>query len=630
MSNGSSTIAALLRECGSSRDLARGRQLHSQILSAGYRSTVLENSLVRMYGDCGSLDEAVDAFSRISSRNVFSWNILLSAFAQRGHLDLARAVLEIFPEFDTVSHNILLAAYARSCAIPAARDLFQRMPDRDLVSWNTLLAGLASNGYYIDAKNTFDTMPRRNLLSWNSMLATGDGEQQQLEDLEELFEKLPQRCIVSWTEMVSAYAQHGHFQSSWSLFLAMPERSIVSLNSAMQAFDREETVATIFEKMPERNLVSFNLRLGATADGVQAMELLDFMPERNIASWTSVLAVFSKNSDHLQTLEPAERIFSRMPQWDGLSCNAMARLYSEADDLPSTAKIFHTNLRRDAVSWNTLITSYGRRGDVTSAREVFHRMPLHTLACSTAMLVAISRSGDDSSARDWFESMPFHDIVSWNAMIFAAAGKKESFVLFRRMQLEGTRPTYVTYATMIDSCAEAAALGDGRAIHERILQLGSCGAVEEALDVFQSMRRRDLITWSTIVSGYAWNGLGERSAQLFQFMLLEGLDPSSVTLVNVLTSCSHGGLLDFGRRLFVFVTAEVPGFPVCREHYDCLVDLLGRSGRLEEALELMESMPFEPTALGRMSFAASCRKQHLEGDLNLLYEDTNYMALKGA
>ncbi|XP_024517617.1 pentatricopeptide repeat-containing protein At4g02750 [Selaginella moellendorffii] len=525
------------------------------------------------------------------------------------------------------------------------------MPERDLVSWNTLLAGLASNGYYIDAKNTFDTMPRRNLLSWNSMLATGDGEQQQLEDLEELFEKLPQRCIVSWTEMVSAYAQHGHFQSSWSLFLAMSERSIVSLNSAMQAFaragGREETVATIFEKMPERNLVSFNLRLGATADGVQAMELLDSMPERNIASWTSVLAAFSKNSDHLQTLEPAERIFSRMPQWDGFSCNAMARLYSEADDLPSTAKIFHTNLRRDAVSWNTLITSYGRRGDVTSTREFFRRMPLHTLACSTAMLVAISRSGDNSSARDWFESMPFHDIVSWNAMIFAAAGTKESFVLFRRMQLEGTRPTYVTYATMIDSCAEAAALGDGRAIHERILQLGyfpgilvicnalinfysRCGAVEEALGVFQSMRRRDLITWSTIVSGYAWNGLGERSAQLFQCMLLEGLDPSSVTLVNVLTSCSHGGLLDFGRRLFVFVTAEVPGFPVCREHYDCLVDLLGRSGRLEEALELMESMPFEPTALGRMSFAASCRKQHLEGDLNSLYEDTNYMALKGA
>ncbi|EFJ10878.1 hypothetical protein SELMODRAFT_127153 [Selaginella moellendorffii] len=345
MSNGSSTIAVLLRECGISRDLARGRQLHSQILGAGYRSTVLENSLVRMYGDCGSLDEAVDAFSRISSRNVFSWNILLSAFAQRGHLDFARTMLEILPEFDT--------------------------------------------------------------------------------------------------------------------------------------------------------------------------------------------------------------------------------------------------------------------------------------------------------------SMPFHDIVSWNAMIFAAAGTKESFVLFRRMQLEGTRPTYVTYATMIDSCAEAAALGDGRAIHERILQLGyfpgilvicnalinfysRCGAVEEALGVFQSMRRRDLITWSTIVSGYAWNGLGERSAQLFQCMLLEGLDPSSVTLVNVLTSCSHGGLLDFGRRLFVFVTAEVPGFPVCREHYDCLVDLLGRSGRLEEALELMESMPFEPTALGRMSFAASCRKQHLEGDLNSLYEDTNYMALKGA
>lgn len=123
-----------------------------------------------------------------------------------------------------------------------------------------------------------------------------------------------------------------------------------------------------------------------------------------------------------------------------------------------------------------------------------------------------------------------------------------------------------------------------------------CGSIETACKVFDEMPVRDLVSWNTVIAGQGINGRGEEAIKYF-FRMQEdeaGLRPDSITFISLLSACSHAGLVEEGWLYFKSMSEDYDITPEV-EHYACIVDLLGRAGRIEEAYKFIQEMPLEPS-----------------------------------
>ncbi|XP_027358547.1 pentatricopeptide repeat-containing protein At3g14330 [Abrus precatorius] len=223
-----------------------------------------------------------------------------------------------------------------------------------------------------------------------------------------------------------------------------------------------------------------------------------------------------------------------------------------------------------------------------------------------------------------FEVMPQRNVVSWNTLISGFAGQGrvfETLDAFRVMQGEGMGFSWVTLTTVLPVCAQFTALHCGKEIHGQIVKsrknadvpllnslmdmYAKCGVIGYSKKVFDRMQRKDLTSWNTVLVGYSVNGQINEALALFDEMIRYGIKPDGITFVALLSGCSHSGLSREGRRLFNVM--EDYGVPPSLEHYACLVDILGRSGKLDEALTVAESIPMKPSGSVWGSLLNSCR-----------------------
>uniref|UniRef100_A0A6N2LCP2 CBM20 domain-containing protein n=1 Tax=Salix viminalis TaxID=40686 RepID=A0A6N2LCP2_SALVM len=226
-----------------------------------------------------------------------------------------------------------------------------------------------------------------------------------------------------------------------------------------------------------------------------------------------------------------------------------------------------------------------------------------------------------------FDVMPREDIITaWNALIssYQQNGKpKEALAIFRELQLnKNSKPNEVTLASTLAACAQLGAIDLGGWIHMYIKKQGiklnvhlttslidmysKCGHLEKALEVFYSVERRDVFVWSATIAGLAMHGHGRAAIDLFSKMQEAKVKPNAVTFTNLLCACSHSGLVDEG-RLFFNQMKPVYGVVPGSKHYACMVDILGRAGYLEEAVELIEKMPIIPSASVWGALLGACR-----------------------
>ncbi|XXG78289.1 hypothetical protein AAC387_Pa08g2257 [Persea americana] len=134
-----------------------------------------------------------------------------------------------------------------------------------------------------------------------------------------------------------------------------------------------------------------------------------------------------------------------------------------------------------------------------------------------------------------------------------------------------------------------------------------CGCIKEAMQTFDEMPDRNLVSWNAMIAAYSQNGRANAAIRLFEDMLECGMQANSVTFLNVLSACNHGGLVAEGFRYFDSMTKLFKINPK-REHYACMVDVLGRMGRLDEAEKLIAEMPFEPDSAGRWEDVGKVKK----------------------
>lgn len=268
----------------------------------------------------------------------------------------------------------------------------------------------------------------------------------------------------------------------------------------------------------------------------------------------------------------------------------------------------------DLLVGNTLIDMYVKCGMVVCARKVFDEMPERDVISGTSLIGAYAKDGEMTVARELFDELPVKDVMVWTTMItgYAQNAKpKEALELFEKMQSCGVEADEFTLVGAISACAQVGSTKYAMWIKDLAeksghgpvgnLVVGSalidmyskCGRVEEAYEIFKVMTERNVYTYSSMIVGFAVHGHFDAAMQLFYEMERMDIKPNEVTFVGVLTACSHSGMVEEGRCLFRSMV-ESYGVAPTADHYACMVDLLGRSGHLEEALDLAKSMSIHP------------------------------------
>ena len=321
------------------------------------------------------------------------------------------------------------------------------------------------------------------------------------------------------------------------------------------------------------------------------MEGADIRPDD--VTMVSVLSACGMKGD----LEFGRRIHSYIKQNDIAESvtlnNAILNMYVKCGGLEDAKVLFDRMIDRDSISWTTMLDGYAKSGELDAARRLF-------------------------------DKMPNRDTASWNAIIsgYEQNGKpKDALALFNELQHLDVKPDQVTLVAALSACAQLGALEKGCWIHAFIRKnnltlnfhlttslvdmYSKCGELQKAAEVFESVDQRDVFVWSAMIAGFAMQGRGRDALDLFLQMQEAQVSPNRVTFINILSACSHGGLVEEGKFYFSQML-PVYGITPDVEHYGCMVDMLGRAGLLDEARDLIKNMPMPAPASVWGALLGSC------------------------
>lgn len=264
-----------------------------------------------------------------------------------------------------------------------------------------------------------------------------------------------------------------------------------------------------------------------------------------------------------------------------------------------------------------LVNMYVSLGFLKDSSKLFDEMPERNLVTWNVMITGLVKWGELEFARSLFEEMPCRNVVSWTGIIDGYTRmnrSNEALALFRKMvACEYTEPSEITILAVlpaiwqngdVKSCQLIHGYGEKRgftAFDIRVLNClidtyAKCGCIFSASKLFEdiSVERKNLVSWTSIISGFAMHGMGKEAVENFGRMQKVGLKPNRVTFLSVLNACSHGGLVEEGLKFFDKMVEECEVLPDIK-HYGCLIDMLGRAGRLEQAEKTALGIPSEIT-----------------------------------
>lgn len=401
-----------------------------------------------------------------------------------------------------------------------------------------------------------------------------------------------------------------------SLFVARQLHSIMIIggrsrfkfwsNHLINAYTKlgmQKTAVNMFNRMPQRNVMSYNILLGGhilNGEFGAAIEVFNKMGERNSATWNAIITGLIKFEDNEEGL----RLFLKMHACgflpDAYTLGSILRGCAGLKDL-NRGKQAHgyairSGLEFDLIVGSSLANMYMRCGSLREGGNVIQLMPVHNVVACNILIAGMVQNGCPVGALDQYNIM----------------------------KMAGFRPDKITFVSVISSCSELATLGQGQKIHAEVVKAGAmsvagvisslvsmysrCGCLDDAVTVFGEKEgvQEDLILWSSMIAAYGFHGRGQEAIQLFNRMELEGLQANDVTFLSLLYSCSHCGLRDEGLEFFDMMLQKY-GLQPQVKHHTCMVDLLGRAGRLEEAEAFIRSMPVKPDVVIWKTLLSACK-----------------------
>jgi pentatricopeptide repeat protein len=583
------TYVYILNGCSSPAALKWGREVHTKALQAGLLADVrMGNSLLNMYVKCGSIKEAQHVFENMKARNVVTWTMMIGGYAECGHGDDAFATFEQMQQEGVEPNKITYMSILNAISSPAA------------LEW-----GRVVHGHIMDAGYQSDMLVATALVKM--YLKCGNSR-----DAHQVFAKLVNRDLIAWNTMINGLAEIGHRDEAFEIFNQMQREGVVPNKVTCISILNACTSSSALERGKEVH--AYAVKSGFLADTrvgnalitmytkcgsiKHACEVFDKMCRRDVISWTALIGGYAEGGLSAE----AHKLFQQMQQ-DGVQPNKVTYIsILNACLSPSAleqgkeihAQVLKAGVASDPVVENALVSMYFRCGCISGARQVFDKM--------------VKRN-----------------VISWNAVIggyVANNYSKEAFDFFSKMREEGLKPDRITYISILKVCSSPAFLQQGKEIHTQAAEAGlssdvsignalvnmyaKCGSMEDAQQVFDNMSFRDVISWNAVIGGLAQHGRGQDALAIFEQMEREGVNPDAVTFVNVLSACSHAGLVEEGHKFF-YAMSQNYGIVPTNEHYGCMVDLLGRAGHLNEAENLIKDMPLEANATVWGALLGACR-----------------------
>lgn len=292
----------------------------------------------------------------------------------------------------------------------------------------------------------------------------------------------------------------------------------------------------------------------------------------------------------------------------------LVEFYGILDHVIDSRKVFDEMSERDVFAWTTMISAHVRNGDLDSACKLFDEMPERNTATWNALIDGYARLGNVERVEYLFNEMPKRDIISWTILMSCYFRNKrygEVVELFHEMVKERMVLDEVTITTVISACVHLGALSLGKEVHFYLMVNGfgidvfigsslidmyaKCGSIDRSLLVFYKLQEKNLFCWNSMIDGLATHGYAKEAIRMFDEMVRRGIRPNGVTFVSVLTACTHAGFIKEGHCRFESMIKDYCISPRV-EHYGCMVDLLSKGGLLEEALEMIRGMVFEPNS----------------------------------
>ncbi|KAL3502343.1 hypothetical protein ACH5RR_036792 [Cinchona calisaya] len=363
-----------------------------------------------------------------------------------------------------------------------------------------------------------------------------------------------------------------------------------------------------------------------------ARKVFDESCVRDLVSWNSLINGYVKSGKPHEAL----KIFREMEvagiKPDEVTMIGLVSSCAQLEDLV-LGREFHQRIEGYGLNLtvplgNALMDMYVKCGDLDEAKALFDRMVKKTMVSWTTMVVGYAKFGLLDTARKIFDEMPEKDVVPWNALIggyVQVKRCKEALALFNEMQAMNVMPDEVTMVSCLSACTQLGALDVGTWLHHYVeknkltvnVALGTalidmyakCGNINKAIQIFNEVPARNSLTWTAIICGLAFHGDARDALSHFLNMIETGLVPDEITFLGVLSACCHGGLVEEGRKIFGQMSSKF-NIPPKLKHYSCMVDLLGRAGLVEEAEELIKSMPMKADAVvwGALFFACRIHK----------------------
>ncbi|XP_022956304.1 pentatricopeptide repeat-containing protein At5g39350 isoform X2 [Cucurbita moschata] len=477
----------------------------------------------------------------------------------------------------------LAVSYAFCGYVPLARKLFDELSDRSLFLWNAIIKMYVDRGLHFDALRMFYSMINSGKCwpdKYTFPLVIKACSEMSMLDVGVLIHG---RALVSGfssnmfvqNSLLAMYMNCGKLELARWVFDVMPERSVVSWNTMISGWFQNG--------QPEEALVVFNRMMDArvepdSATMVSVLPTCGYLKELELGRKVHKLV----ENNHLH-----ERIEVR---------NALIDMYSRCGCMDEASLVFSETKERDVITWTSMINGYIINGNPKSALALCPAMQLDGVAPNAVTLASLLSA---CASLCCLKQGLIHNGLA-----------REAVELFKTMLMEEVEANHATFNSLIPAYAILADLKQVMNLHSYLVRSGfisriavvtglidiysKCGCLDYAHKIFDDIRNedKDIIVWSVVIAGYGMHGHGEIAVSLFNQMVQSGVSPNEITFTSVLHACSHRGLVDDGLALFKYMIENHPSRPR-PNHYTCIVDLLGRAGRLDEAYDIIKSMPFK-------------------------------------